>query len=51
MISERLGHSSISITMDTYSHLMPKMQQEAAQKLDDFLSNHMLDTNENPLSQ
>ncbi|WP_258567807.1 hypothetical protein [Paenactinomyces guangxiensis] len=36
-VSERLGHSSISITMDTYSHVMPNMQKEAARKLDDFL--------------
>lgn len=37
IVSERLGHSSISITMDTYSHVMPNMQKEAARKLDDFL--------------
>lgn len=37
VISERLGHSTISITMDTYSHVMPNMQQEAADKLDNFL--------------
>jgi integrase len=37
VISERLGHSSITITMDLYSHVMPNMQKEAAQKLDDFL--------------
>ncbi|UED70677.1 site-specific integrase [Brevibacillus sp. HD3.3A] len=34
VISERLGHSSVSITMDTYGHLMPNMQQEAAAGLD-----------------
>ncbi|MBD1371958.1 site-specific integrase [Hazenella sp. IB182357] len=37
IVSERLGHSSIAITMDTYSHVMPNMQKEAADKLDDFL--------------
>ncbi|WP_206093763.1 site-specific integrase [Paludifilum halophilum] len=37
VVSERLGHSTIAITMDTYSHVMPNMQKEAAQKLDDFL--------------
>jgi integrase len=34
VVSERLGHASIGITLDTYSHVMPGMQEEAAQKLD-----------------
>ncbi|HEY5247354.1 MAG TPA: tyrosine-type recombinase/integrase, partial [Dermatophilaceae bacterium] len=34
VVSERLGHSSISMTLDTYSHVMPGMQQEAAEKID-----------------
>ena len=29
IIQERLGHSSITITMDTYGHLMPSMQKDA----------------------
>ncbi|TCP61247.1 site-specific integrase [Baia soyae] len=37
IISERLGHSTISITMDIYSHVMPNMQREATDKLDRFL--------------
>jgi integrase len=32
--SERLGHASISITMDTYSHALPGMQEDAAQRID-----------------
>jgi integrase len=31
---ERLGHSSIAITMDIYSHAMPNMQADAVAKLD-----------------
>jgi integrase len=31
---ERLGHSSIAVTMDTYSHAMPNMQTDAVAKLD-----------------
>jgi integrase len=31
---ERLGHSSIAITMDLYSHITDTMQSEAAAKLD-----------------
>jgi integrase len=34
VVSERLGHSSISITMDIYSHVLPGMQEEAASKID-----------------
>ena len=37
VVSERLGHSTIGITMDTYSHVMPSMQEEAARKLDKAL--------------
>jgi integrase len=28
--SEILGHSSIAITLDTYSHVIPSMSEEAA---------------------
>jgi integrase len=31
---ERLGHSSIAITLDLYSHVIPNMQDEAAQRVD-----------------
>ena len=31
---ERLGHSTVSITLDLYSHVMPGMQQDAASKVD-----------------
>lgn len=30
VMSERLGHSTIAITMDLYSHVMPTMQREAS---------------------
>lgn len=32
--SERLGHSSIGITLDLYSHVMPGMQADAAEQVD-----------------
>jgi integrase len=38
VVQERLGHSTIVLTMDTYSHLIPSMQDEAAEKLDKILS-------------
>jgi integrase len=31
---ERLGHSTIAITLDLYSHVMPGMQEDAAAKVD-----------------
>jgi integrase len=34
VVSERLGHSSIGITQDLYSHVMPHMQEEAAHQVD-----------------
>jgi integrase len=30
IVSERLGHSSVMITLDTYSHAMPSLQRQAA---------------------
>lgn len=36
IVQERLGHSSIETTLDTYSHMLPNMQETAAQKLDEM---------------
>lgn len=30
IIQHRLGHSSFAVTMDTYSHVTPEMDREAA---------------------
>jgi integrase len=38
VVSERLGHSSVTITLDTYSHVLPDMQERAAARLDALLS-------------
>jgi integrase len=38
IVSERLGHSDISLTLNTYSHVLPPMQEEAAEKMDDLLT-------------
>jgi len=42
VVSERLGHASIGITLDTYSHVMPGMQEEAAEKIDEGLRKALL---------
>jgi integrase len=38
IVSEMLGHASIAITLDTYSHVLPNMQCEAAKAMEDALS-------------
>lgn len=37
VVSERLGHASITLTLDTYSHVLPSMQQAASEKLEALL--------------
>lgn len=34
VVSERLGHAKVSITLDIYSHILPTMQEQAVEKLD-----------------
>ena len=34
VVSERLGHAGIGITLDTYSHVLPGMQEDAMRRLD-----------------
>lgn len=38
IVAEMLGHSSVQLTLDTYSHITPTMQEEAANKMNDILS-------------
>ena len=37
IVSERLGHSSIRITLDTYSHVVPRLQKAVAKYSDDLI--------------
>jgi integrase len=34
IVSERLGHASVGITLDTYSHVLPTLQSQAAETFD-----------------
>lgn len=34
VVMETLGHSNISITMDTYTHVLPELQSQAADAMD-----------------
>lgn len=33
VVSERLGHSSIAVTLDNYSHVIPALEEEAATRI------------------
>lgn len=37
VVSEQLGHASAAFTLDTYSHVLPQMQEEAAAKVEGAL--------------
>ena len=41
VVTEALDHASVGITLDTYSHLLPGMQAEAAAKIDGALGADM----------
>jgi integrase len=40
VVQERLGHADISLTLNTYSHVLPDIQEEAAEKFDLLLIAH-----------
>ncbi|MBK8465315.1 MAG: site-specific integrase [Chloracidobacterium sp.] len=37
VVSERLGHSTISLTLDTYSHVLPTMQEAATDHMEKLM--------------
>ena len=39
VISEQLGHASVAFTLDVYSHVLPHMQDAAAEKVQALLIN------------
>lgn len=41
MVQERLGHSTIAITADTYSHVAAHLQREAAASFDEALASSL----------
>jgi len=38
IVQELLGHSSISVTMDVYSHVIPGLKQQAVSKLTELIN-------------
>lgn len=43
IVSERLGHSSVAITLDTYSHVLPGLQEAAARRFEEGLQGASVD--------
>ncbi len=37
VVAERLGHAGITLTLDTYAHVLPTMQRQAAERLEAIL--------------
>ena len=37
VVSKWLGHASVILTLDTYSHILPGMQEQATSKLEEML--------------
>jgi len=37
VVADRLGHSTVGVTLDTYSHVVPDLQRQAAQAIDTLL--------------
>ena len=46
MVQELLGHAQVSITLDRYSHMTPRLMSNAALRMD-----RLLDTQESPLHE
>jgi integrase len=43
VVQEMLGHSDVGMTLDVYSHVLPEMQAEAAESLDNLLGDKSQD--------
>jgi len=39
IVQERLGHSSVSTTLDIYSHVVPSLQEAAANRFEEAFTN------------
>src|SRR5690606_29576123 len=41
VVQERLGHASITLTLDTYSHVLPGLQEEASAALENLVGRRL----------
>lgn len=44
VVSEQLGHSSVGITLDLYSHLVPGLQEAAAKAVENAVNEALTDS-------
>jgi hypothetical protein len=52
VVSERLGHSTIVLTLDTYSHVLPTLQEGATSRLEKMLySTEPAQSSDTPVTQ
>lgn len=49
VVQHRLGHANVSITLNTYTHVLPSMDEEAAEKLDNALFSSVHPINHPPI--
>jgi len=43
IVQERLGHGSIAVTIDTYSHVIPGLQEMAAQRIENIIGDEAME--------
>ncbi len=48
VISKIVGHKNWSLTLDTYSDLLPEASRQTAEALDRFLAEHQLSPSDGP---
>lgn len=46
IVQERLGHSSINVTLDTYSHVLPNLQESVLKNIGDSITGTRINTEE-----
>jgi len=51
IVSERLGHASISVTLDIYSHVLQGLQEAAAEKFDRIFDSNIGDYKDTDVSK
>jgi len=51
IVSERLGHANIGITLDIYSHVLPGLQEAAAEKFDSLFETEEIESSDADVSK
>jgi len=51
VVTERLGHASVTITLDTYSHVLPDMQDKTTSKLEEMLFHDPLTSDDKKITR